>query len=188
MAPKAKITKEQIICAGLELVRKEGEEGMNVRAVAAVLGCSTQPIMSHYATVKELQSDIYDRADAFHSEYLMEIPEDSDPMLSIGMNYIRFAVEEKHLFRFLFQSDKFKTGVGELLASEALAPIIEPLAQGAQLSETQAREVFETLFICAHGIASLLANNSMEFDEKYCERVLTNAFMGAVGYMKGGNL
>ena len=35
----------------------------------------------------------------------MTIPEDAaEPMLEIGLNYIRFAIEEPHLFRFLFQS------------------------------------------------------------------------------------
>lgn len=35
----------------------------------------------------------------------MNIPEtQEDIMLGIGLNYIRFAVEEPHLFRFLFQS------------------------------------------------------------------------------------
>ena len=38
-------------------------------------------------------------------EYLMNIPEtQEDIMLGIGLNYIRFAIEEPYLFRFLFQS------------------------------------------------------------------------------------
>ena len=186
MPPKARITKEQIISAGLDLVRNVGQDSLNVRSVAAKLGCSTQPIMSHYSAVQELRADIYAAADAFHSEYLLRIPEGEDPLLSIGLNYIRFAVEERHLFRFLFQSDKFESSVKDLLSDDALSPIIEPLSQEAGLNEQQAREVFETLFFCAHGIAALLANNSIDYDEEYCVKLLTAAFMGAVGYMKGG--
>ena len=37
------------------------------------------------------------------------MPKDTDenPMLALGLNYVRFGQEEKNLFRFLFQTDKF---------------------------------------------------------------------------------
>ena len=71
MPPKAKITKEMVISAGLTVVRNEGQESLNVRRVAAELNCSTQPIMYHYKTVEELKADIYAAADSFHTEYIM---------------------------------------------------------------------------------------------------------------------
>ena len=188
MPPKAKITKEMVVNAGLDILRREGEHNLNVRSIAAELECSTQPVMYHYKTVDELKNDIYFAADVFHTEYIMR-PDESgvNPMLSIGLNYIRFAVEEKFLFRFLFQSDKFRNlGFKELLEGGDLMLLIKPLAQQTGLTLAQARTVFETLFICVHGYASLLANNSMEFDEEHCTKLLKNSFMDIVGYMTGG--
>ena len=48
--------------------------------------------------------------------------------LGIGMNYIRFAIEEPHLFRFLFQSDYFsgKTLL-ELIDAEELTPVLSAM-------------------------------------------------------------
>ena len=66
MPPKARITKEMIIEAGLGIVRTEGEDALNVRRVAAELNCSTQPVMYHYKTVEELRSDVYAAADWNH--------------------------------------------------------------------------------------------------------------------------
>lgn len=43
MPPKVKVTKEEIIAAALEILRQKGMEAVNARAVAAALGCSTQP-------------------------------------------------------------------------------------------------------------------------------------------------
>ena len=51
MPPKAKITRDMIIEAGIKVVREKGAESLNVRQVAAVLGCSTQPVMYHFSTV-----------------------------------------------------------------------------------------------------------------------------------------
>ncbi len=36
--------------------------------------------------------------------YLMKVDGQSNFMLGIGLNYIRFAIQEPYLFRFLFQS------------------------------------------------------------------------------------
>lgn len=191
MPPKAKITKDMIINAGFSIVRNEGQENLNVRRVAAELDCSTQPIMYHYKTVDELKSDIYAAADSFHTEYIMQPYERADnPMLSIGLNYIRFAHDEKFLFRFLFQSDKLQNmGFQELMKSDDKDFLLQPLMQQTGLTKEQAREAFEALFICAHGLASLLANNSMEYDEEHSARLLTNTFMGIIGaIMKGENV
>ena len=49
-------------------------------------------------------------------------------MLGIGLNYIRFAMEEPHLFRFLFQSDFFDgTMLLELIDAEELTPVLSTM-------------------------------------------------------------
>lgn len=188
MPPKARITKEMVIEAGFDIVRSEGSESLNVRRIAAGLGCSTQPVMYHYKTVDELKEDIYTAADEFHTKYIMQTDAAADnPLLSIGLNYIRFAEKEKFLFRFLFQSDKFRNiGFSEMLDGEDKNFLIQPLAEQTGLDREQAKTVFETLFICVHGYASLLANNSMEYNEEQGAEMLKNIFMSTVGYMMRG--
>ena len=187
MPPKAKITRDMVIAAGFDIVRSEGQESLNVRRIASKLECSTQPIMYHYKTVDELKADIYAAADAFHTEYIMHPNANAAPLLYIGLNYVRFAHEEKHLYRFLFQSDKFRNiGLGDLLNGDESAFLLEPLVRQAGLTLEQAKTVFETLFICVHGYASLLANNPMEYNEKRCAELLTNTFMSIVGFVKRG--
>lgn len=188
MPPKAKIKKDMIIEAGLQIVRKEGQESLNVRRIAAELHCSTQPVMYHYKTVDALKADIYQAADSFHTEYIMQPDDAANPMLSIGLQYIRFACQEKNLFRFLFQSGQFENiGFRELLEKEDSTILIQPLAAQAGLTDGQARTVFETLFICVHGYASLLANNAMPYDEAHCIELLTTTFMGIVGFIRRGD-
>ena len=50
MAPKVKITGEDIVKAAVELVRVRGEKAINAREIAAALNCSTQPIFTNFAT------------------------------------------------------------------------------------------------------------------------------------------
>ena len=102
--PKARITREMVVNAAFDVTRAAGAENVNARTVSEKLSCSTQPVMYHFARIEELKRAVYQKADLFHTEYLMNIAPGKGVMLSIGLNYIRFAIQEPQLFRFLFQS------------------------------------------------------------------------------------
>ncbi len=190
MPPINKITKEMIVNAGKEIIKLEGVDRLNVRKIASKLNCSTQPIMYHYKTVNELKSDIYIAVDEYHSKYITEIADCNkiNPMLGIGLRYIMFAVKEKNYFKFLFQTDKFSNlNFNELIEkdSEELSAIYEILQHQANITKEQSKMLFANLFITVHGLASLLANNSMKYDEKYCINILENTFYGVINKIKG---
>lgn len=190
MPPYAKITREMIVEAAFELTRNEGAESVNARSIAKKLGCSTQPVMYHFKTVEEIKDEVYRKADEFHSQYISDIQgRYDDPMTEIGMLYIKFAVEERHLFRYLFQSDRLdRNGLDWIIKSEEFAPVLEMISQAAGVDFSAARDIFATIFLTAHGFASMLANNSMEYDEEYVIKILEIVFMGAIGTMKEGSL
>ena len=111
---------------------------------------------------------------------------DENPMLSLGLNYVRFGMEEKNLFRFLFQTDKFGgKDVSALMSDPGLSEIMKIMAAGLKTETEQAKEMFLTFFCVAHGMASLLANNSMEYDEGQCKKMLENVFFGMIAARKG---
>lgn len=186
MPPKAKITREMIVEAGLRIIRRDGEESLNVRKIASVLGCSTQPVMYSYSSVEKLREDILKRAGEFHIEYIMkESGNRSAPMLGIGLSYIRFAQEERNLFRFLFQSGNYTgNSFRDMLSENAPEPVIDSLRMQTGITNQQAMEVFTMLFVCVHGFASFIANNALVYDEEYCGRLLTELFQGMLGYQK----
>lgn len=187
MPPKVRITKEMMVNAGIALVREKGPEGLSVRNIASQLGCSTQPIMYQYASMDELRQEIYETVDAAHSQYLMQLdPNCENPLLEIGMRYIRYSVQERNLFRFLFQSDRFPSpSLQSMMDSEGLRPIFDAFQTVAGLTEEQSKQAFAALFISAHGIASMLANNSLQYEEEFFSGILMNVFYGVIGVMVG---
>ena len=185
MPPKAKITKSMIINAAIEIVRQDGFEGINARTVAGQLGCSTQPVMYHFSTIDAMKRAAYAEVDHLHSEYMMTISPEQDPILGIGLNYIRFAVEEPQLFRFLFQSGYAEeNSLLEMIDSEELIPILAAMQEGTGSSMENTKKVFLTVALFAHGYASIIANNGLEYDEKlvaeHLERAWNGAFLAAV--------
>jgi AcrR family transcriptional regulator len=181
MPPKTRVPKERIVQAAVEVIRQSGFERINARTVSGQLHCSTQPVMYHFSTIENLKRAAYRKVDQLHTEYLMNTPPGQDPILGIGMNYIRFAVEEPQLFRFLFQSGYAEeNSLLEMVDSEELVPVLAAMREGTGLSMRKTREVFVTVALFAHGYASIIANNHLEFDEKLIAEHLERAWNGAV--------
>ncbi len=182
MPPKTRITRDMVIDAAFEVARTMGAENINARTVSEKLGCSTQPVMSCFRTIEELKRAVYDKLDWYHTEYLMDVqPPQEDVMMGIGLNYIRFAIEEPKLFRFLFQSGFAReSSMLEMIESEQLKPLIAAMQAEISLTEQQARDAFLLLAMFAHGYASILANESLAFDEQTAADYLDKAFRGAI--------
>ncbi|MBD5503995.1 MAG: TetR/AcrR family transcriptional regulator [Lachnospiraceae bacterium] len=182
MPPKAKITKDMVIDAAFEIARTIGAENINARTVSEKLNCSTQPVMYHFSTIEDLKKATYAKSDHYHSEYLMNITNPQENvMLGIGLNYIRFAIEEPHLFRFIFQSGfAVENSLLEMIDSEELTPIISVMQKGMDMSIEQTKEVFITLALFVHGYASIITNNSLEYDEELIKMHLKRVYKGAI--------
>lgn len=73
----------------------------------------------------------------------MTIPEtQEDVMLRIGLNYIRFAVENPNLFRFLYQSGlAVENNLLELINSEELIPVISVMQEEMNINIEQTKEI-----------------------------------------------
>ncbi len=178
MPPKSKITKKAIIGAALEIVRREGADALNARSLAAELGCSTQPIFSNYASMAELTSDVLAGANELYEKRISEALGSSDipPYKAVGLAYIRFAEEERELFRMLFMRDRTGEVIGE--DRESIRPILELLEKNLSISEDDAYLFHLELWLSVHGIATMLATSYLKWDESFISRALSDAYEG----------
>lgn len=177
MPPKPKITRENIISAALDMVRVQGMEALNSRAIAKRLDCSTQPIFSHYSTMDELKrdviraaSEIYDR----HMAQAMKSPE-YPPYKASGIAYISFAREERELFRLLFMRDRSRENTEY---DGNVDDLIALISESTGLSMEQAQRFHWEMWIFVHGIASMAATSYLDWDTQTISEFLTDAFEG----------
>lgn len=178
MPPKIKVTKEEILTAAMELVRKNGAQALNARTVAAALDCSTQPVFSNFATMEELRLAVVEKADALCGEYIRrEIENNRYPTYKAsGMAYIRFAKEEKELFRLLYMRDR----TGETFPQPMeLADQMESLVQNnTGLNKEESKLFHLEMWAFVHGIAVLLATDFVPLEEELISRMLSDAYLG----------
>ena len=182
----AKVTKEMIIDAALEIAKEMGAENINARTVSQKLNCSTQPVLYHFKTIEDVRIAAHKKGFECHINYVTDLSGKYErPMLEVGMRHIQFAIEEKNLFRFLFHSNYY-TGISlsDWLTEENLGSIFSILKIQAKADDRQAYSIFSQIFLVTHGIASLLASNAMVYDEAYCVKVLSNAYFGTMYLIK----
>ena len=150
-----------MIEGAFQLIREQGHESLTVRNLASFLGCSTQPIMYQFPNMDTLRDLTYQKADAYHSAYILA----AGDLLEIGLRYIRFAEEEPQLFRFLFQSGRFSgLSLEDLIRAPEVAGVLSAVSEEEKLTPEDAAAFFEPLAAVVHGYASLIANNAMKYD------------------------
>ena len=67
-----------------------------------------------------------------------------------------------------------------MMDSEELIPVLAVMQESSGLSMEKTREVFLTVALFAHGYASIIANNDLEYDEKLISEHLTRTWNGAL--------
>lgn len=96
-----KISKEAIIDAAVDVLREGGAAAINARSEAKKLGCSTQPIYLSFQNMDDLKAAMTQRTVALHTRHVRN--SNSDTQYSCyGMGFVKFAAEERHLFRWLY--------------------------------------------------------------------------------------
>lgn len=102
MSPRnSQFGKEEIVAAAFQLVREHGWSGFSVQAVGKAIKSSTMPIYSQFANVRELEDAVCVKAMDLLRESLL-VERTGDRWIDQGISYVRFAMEEKFLFRILW--------------------------------------------------------------------------------------
>lgn len=178
MPPKVKITKEDILDAAVGIVRSDGDQALNARTVAEVLNCSTQPVFSNFATMEKLRLAVVEKADLLCQEYMQREVETGEfpAYKATGMAYIRFAKEEKALFKLLYMRDRS----GESIPEETeLSDKMELIVQkNTGLGDTDAKLFHLEMWAFVHGIATMFATGYLDLDRELVSRMLTDSYQG----------
>ena len=184
MPPRVKITKQEIIQTAVELVRSQGENAMNARAISAVLQCSTQPIFSNFASMEDLQGEVVVAAYDLYLEFLKREAESGayPQYKAFGMAYIRFAKEERELFRLLFMRDR---GGEELTPTSDFEASVEIIMKANDISRETAQSIHMEMWACVHGIATMMATSFLALEWDTISQMLSDVYQGIRALYQG---
>lgn len=161
-----KVSKDEIIDAAVEVLRDDGFSAVNARSVARKLGCSTQPIYFSFQSMDELKAALSERAIRMHTRRVrdsLRAHEGNDSRYSsYGMGFVRFAAEEKQLFRWLYlEGHQLGPYQNDVLLPEIIAVIVEEFGY----SEEVARRFHQDMTYFTYGLAILASTDHLHLTE-----------------------
>lgn len=178
MPTKVRITKDMILDTAFDIARSGGLEDVSNREIASRLGCSIRPIYYQFKNTDELKGELYAKIEKYFYTYLMDnMRDDIPPYKQVGINYIRFAREESHLFRILFMSETNLLPMGFVTKDEDdFRELAKFIKFSTKLSDDDIKTFHVRMWLFAHGIASLLASNTVVFSDTQIEKLLSYEF------------
>ncbi|MEE4263500.1 MAG: TetR/AcrR family transcriptional regulator [Desulfobacteraceae bacterium] len=173
MPPKPKLRREAIIDLAFDHVRRQGWQGLTARHLAEQLNTSTKPIYFHFASMAELEAAVVKKAldrilDNIRGCY------SGDPWIDQAVGVVLFAVEEKYLFRAIFDEKhvavrrKYSTHVWQ--AGREQLKDYEPFKG---LSDAQVEMIRRARWVCTHGLASLMNIANWPWPERGQDLLIT---------------
>ena len=177
MAPRVKVTKEDIITTAIDLIRTNGDGAINARAIANALNCSTQPIFSNFDSMEELEQEVIVAIYNIYASFLKNEAESQKypQYKAYGMAYIRFAKEEKELFKILFMRDRTNE---ENSLSMDFEESVQIIMKSTGLSYEKAQIMHFEMWTCVHGIATMLATSFFELEWDVISQMTTDIYHG----------
>ncbi len=175
MAPTPKYTKEEITEIAFNLIREKGYDMLTARDLAKKLNTSTRPIFTAFENMDELKKEVILKTiDLFEEYKKREIESKKYPEYKAsGMAYIRFAKEEKNLFKLLFMRDR--TNENDI-DDVSIIDEITYIKKNLMLSPSDATNFHIKMWIMMHGFATILATGYLDLDYDTISNMTTEVF------------
>lgn len=186
MPPKVKFPREQIIDAALNVTKMNGISRLTAREVAAELGSSAKPIFGLFENMEELKYEVINSANELYQSFLQKEMTSGKypPYKASSIVYIKFAKDEKELFKLLFMRDRRGEKIEE--DREELRLILNILMKNFNISEDEAYILHMEAWVYAHGIATMLATSYLDWDMELISNILTDVYEGVKIHHMGG--
>ena len=173
-----KISKEAIIDAAVDVLREGGAAAINARSVAKKLGCSTQPIYLSFQNMDDLKAAMTQRAVALHTRHVRN--SNSDTQYSCyGMGFVKFAEEERHLFRWLYlDGEQFGPYRDDVLLPEIIAAMVNEYGY----TEEVARKLHQDMTYYSYGMAILANTGHLNLKDAELRAAFRREFTALTAY------
>ena len=183
MPPTVRFTRDAVLHAACQLMRREGMEALNARAIAKELGGSTQPIFRLFSNMEDLHRElILYVARQFQAHAEADMAQSDSPYIQLCTTYLLYGRDEPELFKLLFMRDRVSEGQYSDQTNFDL--VFNIIKKETPLDDETALRFFERTWLFIHGLAVCIATKYIPCqDERYLISMVKEAYNAAVKMM-----
>ena len=183
MPPTVRFTRDAVLNAACQLMRRKGIDALNARAIAKELGGSTQPIFRLFTNMEDLHRELIlyvTRQFQAHAE--ADMAQSDSPYIQLCTTYLLYGRDEPELFKLLFMRDRVSEGQYSDQTNFDL--VFNILKKETPLDDETALRFFERTWLFIHGLAVCIATKYIPCqDERYLISMVKEAYNAAVKMM-----
>ena len=162
MARPISITKDKILAAALNIVRKGGPDALTVRSLSTALGCGANALFSSFGSIQGIRDAVKAEARRLYQLRVSAGFSLNPPFKGFGMAFLWFAVDEPQLFSLIMDAstptNSFKDYIDTFVGfkEECLAAI------GASfgLQDSDAEQLYYQMILVALGLTQTCTRGS----------------------------
>lgn len=183
MPPTVRFTRDAVLHAACQLMRREGMEALNARAIAKELGGSTQTIFRLFTNMEDLHRElILYVARQFQAHAEADMAQSDSPYIQLCTTYLLYGRDEPELFKLLFMRDRVSEGQYSDQTNFDL--VFNIIKKETPLDDETALRFFERTWLFIHGLAVCIATKYIPCqDERYLISMVKEAYNAAVKMM-----
>lgn len=183
MPPTVRFTRDAVLHAACQLMRREGMEALNARAIAKELGGSTQPIFRLFTNMEDLHRElILYVARQFQAHAEADMAQSDSPYIQLCTTYLLYGRDEPELFKLLFMRERVSEGQYSDQTNFDL--VFNIIKKETPLDDETALRFFERTWLFIHGLAVCIATKYIPCqDERYLISMVKEAYNAAVKMM-----
>ena len=183
MPPTVRFTRDAVLNAACQLMRRKGIDALNARAIAKELGGSTQPIFRLFTNMEDLHRElILYVARQFQAHAEADMAQSDSPYIQLCTTYLLYGRDEPELFKLLFMRDRVSEGQYSDQTNFDL--VFNILKKETPLDDETALRFFERTWLFIHGLAVCIATKYIPCqDERYLISMVKEAYNAAVKMM-----
>ena len=183
MPPTVRFTRDAVLHAACQLMRREGMEALNARAIAKELGGSTQPIFRLFTNMEDLHRElILYVARQFQAHAEEDMAQSDSPYIQLCTTYLLYGRDEPEPFKLLFMRDRVSEGQYSDQTNFDL--VFNIIKKETPLDDETALRFFERTWLFIHGLAVCIATKYIPCqDERYLISMVKEAYNAAVKMM-----
>lgn len=187
MSKSVSITKEKILDTAFLLARKKGLSGVSNREIAKKLNSSIRPIYYQFKNSDELKSELLKKIEEYFFQYIFNFDNNEITYKNVGIRYISFAKNEKNLYKILFMSE-YNMFCEEFIKSDKdnFNKLQNLVKISTKLDSSDALDFHTKMWIFTHGIATLVATDTVNFTDIDITKLLTSQYV-ALMKLEGEN-
>lgn len=174
---RIRVSREMILTAAFDITREKGIDAVSNREIARRLNSSIRPIYYQFSSSMELNVKLVDKISKYFYSYILDSLNDDLPKYKqVGLNYIRFALEEKNFFRVLFMDELYHDEIVSPFDDKNFKIIADLIKKSTEIDDNNIKNFHNLMWIYTHGLACLCASGRVDYSLEDIKRLLTDGF------------